>query len=263
MKMFMVGGACRDEIMGRASSDIDFTVVLEPDEVPAPGTAINFDPYEFMNDELERQGFKIFLRTPEFLTTRAQFPRELTEDNFTLPASVFQRRNGLTADFVLARKESGYSDGRRPDKVEPGNLLADLSRRDFGMNAIAKSDTGEFIDPFHGVQDINDRVIRAVGNAFDRLTEDALRAVRALRFSVTLGFRIDHELKFAMESLAVLDAIKAKIADERIKDELNKMFRAGTLESLNALSAFPALTAAMFDGRVNLEATMKQKGFDR
>lgn len=260
MKMFMVGGAVRDEIMGRKSNDIDFSVVLDPSEVPAPGQAVGFDPYVFMNDELERQGFKIFLKTPEFLTTRAQFPRELTKDNLKVPASVFQMRNGLTADFVLARKEDEYSDGRRPDSVQVGTLEDDLARRDFTMNAIAK-DANDFVDPFNGRQDINEGVIRAVGNAFERLSEDALRAVRAMRFSVTLGFRVDHELRFAMESAAVLDAIQNKISDERIKDELNKMFKVSTLDSLLAFNRFPLLTKAIFNGRVNLEATMKQKGF--
>lgn len=252
MRIFEVGGCVRDEILGRKSSDIDFTVVLDSHDIPAPGQAVGFDPYEFMNSELEAMGFKIFLKTPEFLTTRAQFPKREAQAG---------KKAVLTADFVLARKESEYTDGRRPDKVEVGTLEMDLARRDFTMNAVAKDTDGNFIDPFNGRQDINDGVIRAVGNAFERLTEDALRAVRALRFSVTLGFRIDHSLRFAMESAAVLDAIENKIADERIKDELNKMFKVSATGSLVAMQRFPALTNAMFAGSVNLEATMKQKGF--
>ena len=259
MRIFEVGGCVRDELMGRQSNDVDFTVVLEPHEVPAPGLSVDFDPYEFMNDELERLGFKIFLRTPEFLTTRAQFPRV---KNVTNTVRTKDPREGLTADFVLARKESDYSDGRRPDSVQIGTLADDLSRRDFTMNAIAKDEQG-FIDPFNGQQDISDRVIRAVGDAFERLNEDALRAVRALRFAVTLGFRIDHELRFAMQSAAVLDSIRVNIADERIKDELNKMLKVDILASLAAFRAYPLLTEAIFAGKVNLEATLKQKGFSK
>jgi tRNA nucleotidyltransferase/poly(A) polymerase len=254
MKMFMVGGAVRDELMGRASNDIDFTVVLDPEDVPPAGTAVVFDPYESMNCKLRDMGFKIFLRTPEFLTTRAQFPR--SHENFY--------KKGHTADFVLARKEGEYSDGRRPDEVQVGTLEDDLARRDFTMNAIAKTFDNQIIDPFKGTQDINDGVIRAVGDAYDRLTEDALRAVRALRFHVTLGFRIDHDLMFAMQTASVLDKIAgSQISDERIKDELNKMLKVNPVASIMAMNKFPALTNAMFNGRVNLEATMKQKGFNK
>lgn len=253
MKMFEVGGCVRDELMGRESNDIDFTVVLSDHEVPTAGRAVGFDPYEYMNKELEAMGFEIFLRSPEFLTTRAQFPKREAQAG---------RKAGLTADFVLARKEGEYTDGRRPDSVQVGTLEDDLARRDFTMNAIAKDVNGNFIDPFNGRQDINDGVIRTVGEAHDRFTEDALRAVRALRFHVTLGFRIDHGVQFGMQEAAVLDKIAGpQVSDERIKDELNKMFKVNAIASIMALNKFPALTAAMFNGRVNLEATMKQKGY--
>lgn len=251
MKMFEVGGCVRDEILGVHSKDIDFSVVLEKSDFPGPGTVIYMpDAFTQMEAILTRMGFKIFLSTPEHLTVRAQFPKD-------------SERSRLTADFVLARKEGTYSDGRRPDSVQVGTLEDDLARRDFTMNAIAKDSEGNLIDPFGGVQDINDRVIRAVGSAFERLSEDALRAVRALRFSVTKGFRIDHEVAFAMESAAVLESIENKISDERIKDELSKMFRFDTVASLLAMQRFPALTRAVFAGSVSLDSTMKQKGRGR
>lgn len=253
MKMFEVGGCVRDEIMGVNSKDIDFSVVLEDSDFFAPGiSVISQHPFKVMVDRLEQMGFKIFLLTPEHLTVRAQFPRA--------PATIKSKRNGLTADFVLARKESGYTDGRRPDSVEVGTLEDDLNRRDFTMNAVAKDAHGNLIDLHNGVQDINDKVIRAVGSAQERLEEDALRAVRALRFSVTKDMRIDPELKFSMETAAVLNSIEHKISDERIMDELSKMFRFDTVASLLALQKFPALTRAMFTGKVSLDATMKQKG---
>lgn len=261
MKMYMVGGACRDEILGLPSKDIDFTCVLERADIDAYSAHNQFTPFEYMVEYLKGQGFKIFLETPEYLTVRAQFPvgtGDFSIDNLSGgPAKPGKKR--LTADFVLARKESGYTDGRRPDTVEPGDLYSDLSRRDFTCNAIAKDADGNFIDPHNGLQDIQNRVIRAVGDPFERFSEDALRAVRALRFSVTKGFRIGSHVQFAMESAAVLDAIKNKISDERIKDELSKMFRFDTLASLKALSLYPALTNAMFSGSVNLDATMKER----
>lgn len=249
MQKFLVGGMVRDQIMGVKSKDADFSVVLEASDMPdANLLAIPIDPFDVMRSKLQSQGFTIFLETPEHLTIRAQFPKG---DNS------FGTRD---ADFVLARKEGTYTDGRRPDSVEVGTLEDDLARRDFTMNAIARDSEGNFIDPFNGINDINERVIKAVGVAFDRLSEDALRAARALRFSVTKGFRIDRELEFAMESVAVLAAIENKISDERIKDELSKMFRFDTMASLRALQKYPRLTEALFSGSVSLDATMKTKG---
>lgn len=262
MKMFEVGGCVRDEILGVPSKDIDFSVVLgEYEKVLCQQDQI--EPFDFMVRELKRIGFKIFLETPEFLTVRAQFPQKSwSGDNWVERNQSIRNTpyRNLTADFVLARKESDYTDGRRPDVVIPGTLEDDLARRDFTMNAIAKDADGSLIDPFNGVQDIEDRIIRAVGNPFERLTEDALRAVRALRFSVTKGFSITEDLRDAMESMVVLDAIRNKISDERIQVELSKMFRFNTRQSLMAMEMFPNLTDAVFAGSVSLDATMKQKG---
>jgi tRNA nucleotidyltransferase (CCA-adding enzyme) len=254
MKMYEVGGCVRDEILGVPSKDIDFTVVMEPgDEV------LSTDPFRAMVTWLKTvNGFKIFLETPEYLTVRAQTPK-----------SWFVTDRPTTADFVLARKESDYTDGRRPDTVAPGTLEDDLARRDFTMNAIAKASDGSYIDPFNGRDDIRDAVIRAVGDPMERLTEDALRALRALRFSVTKkikwpcywkSFEIEESLAEAMESEEVIDSILDNISDERIQVELSKMFRYDTRGSLDALEQFPYLRDAVFSGSVSLDATMKLKG---
>lgn len=260
MELFEVGGCVRDGILGLPSKDIDFTCVLEQADIDAYSAHNQFTPFEYMAEYLKGQGFKIFVETPEFLTIRAQFPPKdiRPSDNAINHYSFANSR--LTADFVLARKESGYTDGRRPDKVEPGSLLDDLSRRDFTMNAIARDMNSTLIDPFDGQKDIADGIIRCVGEPFERFTEDALRAVRALRFSVTKGFHIHPSVQFAMQNAAVLDAIAYKISDERIKDELSKMFRFDTVASVIALNQYPALTRAMFSGTVSLDATMKTKG---
>lgn len=241
MKTYLVGGAVRDEIMGVRSNDLDYSVVFEDGDLDGVQ-----DPFVFMTEWFENLGYKIFVKTPEHFTIRAQTP---------------DRKE--TADFVLARKEGPYSDGRRPDFVEVGTLIDDLSRRDFSFNAIAKDADGSLIDPFNGVKDIEQRIIRAVGDPFERLNEDALRAVRALRFKITKGFSIESDLMWAMQSSAVLDAIENKISDERIKDELSKMFRSDTVASLLVLNQYPALTRAMFSGSVSLDATMKTKGRNR
>lgn len=252
MKFFEVGGCVRDELLGVPSKDIDFTVVMDESEKAICDATDGVDPFTYMVAKLVGMEFEIFLETPEFLTVRARFPKNNNKWG--------DSTRGLTADFVLARKESDYTDGRRPDTVVPGTLEDDLARRDFTMNAIAKAPDGSLIDPFNGQKDILVRKIRAVGDPFERLTEDALRAVRALRFSVTKGFTIDANLAFAMQTAAVLNAIVDKISDERIQVELSKMFRFDTVDSINMLSRFPALTAAMFAGSVSLDSTMKTKG---
>lgn len=246
MKMYMVGGAVRDELLGVRSKDIDYSVVLNGNE-DGWHTMGGNDPFHVMEYELERKGFKIFLRTPEYFTIRAQFPRD-------------SENHGLTADFVLARKDGEYSDGRRPDDVMLGSLEDDLARRDFTMNAIAKDSEGCLIDPYNGVSDIEHGIIRCVGEPTKRFSEDALRAVRALRFSVTKGFSIYPTVEIAMQSPRVLNAIETKISDERIMDELNKMFKYNTQASLLALFKYPMLMHAIFAGSISIDATMKQKG---
>jgi tRNA nucleotidyltransferase/poly(A) polymerase len=261
MKMYEVGGYVRDQILGVKSKDVDFSVVLDKGDLFKMDKAFygRPAPFDYMVSELKNMGFEVFKESPEHLTVRAKFPRgnENSRMYYMWKGSGYEN---LTADFVLARKEGTYSDGRRPDSVKPGTLEDDLARRDFTMNAIAKDYEGNLIDPFNGQADIDAGIIRAVGDPLERLTEDALRAVRALRFSVTKGFDIDPSLDDAMREGTVKTAIRDNISDERIQVELSKMFRYDTVASLRTLSLYPALTRAMFAGSVSLDATMKTKG---
>lgn len=255
MKIFLVGGAVRDKLMGKMPNDFDFSVVLGEDFVPWQ------DPFDSMVARLEIQGFRIFLKSPEHLTVRAQFP---ANSPVNMAGMVMSGKKGkiqrLTADFVLARKEGEYTDGRRPDSVEPGNLLDDLGRRDFCMNAIAEAENGSLLDPFNGAQDIKDKIIRAVGDPMERLMEDSLRALRAIRFRSTLGFHMEPQLHSALSNTFVLRAL-ANVSDERKMDELNKMFRHDSLRAMWTLDEYKLLRNVVFSGRVNLEATMKTKGY--
>jgi tRNA nucleotidyltransferase/poly(A) polymerase len=255
MKFYEVGGCVRDRRMGVKSKDIDYSVVMEPSDFPAKGTtAVVPTPYDVMVKSLQDMGMRIFYDNDgpvgaKFFTVRAQAPKD------------FPKYPGRALDFVLARKDGDYSNGRSPESVEVGTLMDDLRRRDFTMNAIAEDQDGNIIDPFDGVADIDEGVIRAVGSAQARLSEDSLRAIRAMRFAVTKGFRIDKELEFAMSSFGVLENISGTaVSDERIKDEVEKMFAHSTMETLAMFNRFPALTAAMFSGRVGITTTMKTKG---
>ena len=137
------------------------------------------------------------------------------------------RRDGVTVEVATFRKESGYSDGRRPDSVEFCDAQTDAQRRDFTINAIfidpldtGERSTGRVIDYVNGLGDIEARIIRAVGDADARLIEDDLRALRAVRFSARLGFSIHPATQAAITRHA---GGLSGISRERIGDEIRRM----------------------------------------
>ena len=128
-------------------------------------------------------------------------------------------------EVTTFRIEHGYSDARRPDRVEfVTDVEADLSRRDFTVNAIAwDPESGREVDPFGGRADLRAKRIRAVGNPVERIAEDGLRAVRAARFAATLEFDVEPA---TFEALAEARDAVARVAAERIRDELTKLLAA-------------------------------------
>ncbi len=152
---------------------------------------------------------------------------EIFEENHT----VFKKgiKHGTVAvivdggifEITTYRIDKEYSDHRRPSVVEfTSNLKEDLRRRDFTINAMAYGHDGEIIDFFSGKEDIENRLIRAVGNPDERFEEDALRILRAVRFSVQLDFDIEEDTARAIENKKHL---LEKISADRKRDELNKM----------------------------------------
>lgn len=124
-------------------------------------------------------------------------------------------------EITTFRIEKGYSDNRHPDKVDfTDKIEEDLSRRDFTVNAIAYSPKRGFADPFSGKEDIGRKIIRCVGNPDTRFGEDALRILRALRFSSVLGFEIDNETS---ESIHKNKHLLKNISIERIFSEFSKL----------------------------------------
>jgi len=218
IRFFKVGGCVRDELLGRKCKDIDYSV-------QAPS-------YEAMYREIVRMGGQVFVENPEFLTIRAKVP-------------------GMGAcDYVLCRKDGQYSDGRRPDLVEEGDIYDDLARRDFTMNAIAK-DSGGYIDPFDGMKDIERRVIKCVGWVEDRFQEDGLRILRALRFAVVLKFALHGDIHRFLRVASVENYLLG-VSVERVREELNKMFKADTYMSLLLLEEYPRVRNAIFLGNPDL-----------
>lgn len=189
---FVVGGCVRDLLMGKEPKDWDTTTNAKPEQIMEL----------FENAKYENV----------FGTVIVPIKNEAGETEHVIEVTTY-------------RSEEGYTDRRRPDKVVfEDKLENDLSRRDFTMNAIAlrvTPDNGyEIIDLFGGQKDIVKKVIRAVGEPSDRFREDALRMMRAIRFSAQLGFEIEPKTKRAIVKMA--GGLKF-IANERIKDELLKI----------------------------------------
>ena len=235
-----VGGAVRDKFLGVDSKDVDFVAV------PTQQFDTADDAFNALVAHLKETGFKVFLETPQFFTVRAQ-----------VPVWAFNLRERTTvADFVLARKDGPSSDGRRPDFVLPGTLMDDLQRRDFTVNAMAILD-GELIDPFGGREDLDNNLLRFVGNPNDRIVEDGLRVMRALRFHITKGFDVDADTWDAVNSEFAAEMLM-KVSTERIREELEKMFLFNTVQSMETLSDVRrSLKRAIFRDGLRLMPTMK------
>ena len=234
-----VGGAVRDKFLGVNSKDVDFVAV------PTQKFDTADDAFNALVAHLKKTGFKIFLKTPKFFTVRAQVPY----------GNPLKKRTSV-ADFVIARKDGPSSDGRRPDFVLPGTLMDDLTRRDFTVNAMAMMD-GELIDPFGGHEDLKNNLLRFVGNPNDRIAEDGLRVMRALRFHITKGFDVDVETWNAVNSEFAAEMLM-KVSTERIREELDKMFFFNTVQSMETLSDVRrSLKRAIFRDGLRLMPTLK------
>ena len=219
--------------MGRKSKDLDFAVV-------APS-------YDDMILEIGKRGGKIYLARPEYLTVRARMFWPLTN-----------KGKEVDADFVLCRKDGFYGDGRRPDSVEIGTLEDDLARRDFTVNAIALTEDGQYVDPFQGLEDLKRMELRTVGHAEDRFSEDALRLLRAIRFSITHGFILSNDIRDCLHSKDMINLLD-NVSEERIKDELENMFRANTYNALDWFTHLDWLRKQVFRRSIWLMPTMRER----
>lgn len=213
MKLFEVGGHVRDGILGFESKDIDYTVVMEGDW----GDPI--EAFDQMVMKLKDDGFKVFLETPDCFTVRAMFPED-------------HEHSGV-ADFVMARKELGYARGTRQPIVTMGTLQDDLDRRDFTVNAMARGIDGTVIDPFNGAKDLRDMILRTPMDAAVSFNDDPLRIMRALRFHVTKSFGFSDQIIDAIKSFDF--RLMIVVSDDRIREELTKMFKHSTFNSFETL----------------------------
>ena len=238
-EIFEVGGCVRDEILGVSTKDIDFTFVLG-------NTDMTVDQgWDEMLTFLNSQGFKIFLETKDCFTVRAMFPKG-------------HQHESLVADFVMARKEVGVITGTRKPILELGSLSDDLRRRDFTVNALAKDNNGVIIDEWNGINDLKEMVLKTPLDPIVTLADDPLRLLRALRFSITKEFRIDEPLMEAMLQPGLLRKLQDVVSQERIREEVTKMFKHDTLKSLNVLRTIPGLMEVILKDGMWLMPTTKK-----
>jgi tRNA nucleotidyltransferase/poly(A) polymerase len=243
-KIFKVGGSVRDELLGVDSKDIDFTFVLDNlDQTVEEG-------FESMTDWLTREGFGIFLSTPDCFTIRAKFPKG-------------HKNEGLVADFVMARKEVGYKPGTRQPILELGTIEDDLIRRDFTLNSLAISEDGTLIDLFGGVSDLKDGILRTPLDPRVTMMDDPLRILRCLRFSITKGFEIDDSIFVAMSQPEILEKLRTTVSVERIRDEVFKMMKHDTISSIRLLTnvdkeLIPGFFELVFSKGLWLKPTFEQ-----
>lgn len=180
---YAVGGCVRDSILGRTPEDWDITTSAMPEETKA-----------------------LFSHTFDTGIEHGTITVLLDHEGF---------------EVTTYRVDGKYEDGRHPTEVTfVRNLKEDLLRRDFTINAMAYNDKDGLVDIFGGMEDIRRGMIRCVGNARARFSEDALRILRGIRFAAQLGFEIDEETR---EGMRLLAPTLQKISAERIQTELVKM----------------------------------------
>ena len=199
-KSYIVGGACRDMILGKIPTDYDICANAIPEEM------IKI----FHNFHIISTGIK--------------------------HGTVTVMYNNVGYEVTTFRIDGNYSDNRRPDNVKfVDNIIDDLGRRDFTINAMAYNEKEGLIDPYDGYPDLTiNNVIACVGNADTRFSEDPLRMLRAIRFSAQLGFDIDTRTRWAI----VANANKIeKISKERIRDEICKILMSENPQNIEKLQS--------------------------
>jgi len=185
---YVVGGCVRDILRGVKANDWDITTNAKPDEIK-----------------------KIF--TKSFYENKFGTVTVLTGSKDKTLSEI---------EITTYRIDGKYSDKRHPDKVRFAKTIKeDLARRDFTVNALALDEKNKIIDYFGGQQDLENKIIKTVGNPDDRFNEDALRMLRAVRFACTLNFSIESEtFKLIIKNAKSIE----EISNERIRDELIKIF---------------------------------------
>ena len=189
---YIVGGCVRDSLMGNIPNDWDITSSARPDEL------------------------------------KKVFPK--TYDTGLEHGTVTVRIKNEYHEVTTYRTEGLYKDHRRPSEVEfVSDINLDLGRRDFTSNAIAYHPKEGYIDPYNGMEDIENAILKSVRNPVERFTEDALRILRGVRFSAQLGFSIEEE---TLRGMIECKNLLTHISKERIRDEMIKILLSDSPDKL-------------------------------
>ena len=183
-KAYIVGGFVRDSLLGIESNDIDITTNATPKEL-----------------------------------------KEIFED-CCLPTedygSVIVHMKGFRFEITTFRREIEYVNNRKPVEIEYiDDLREDLKRRDFVINTLCMDENGNVLDYLGGKEDLQKKLVRAVGSAYDRFSEDSLRILRAIRFATILDFTLDQEVR---EAILQTKHLISNLSYYRRKEELDKIF---------------------------------------
>jgi len=205
LELYAVGGCIRNILLGYPCKDFDFTCKSLPEDIEMG---------------LRKTGRKVN-------TVGKRYGTLLTKDEILGPIEV-----------TTFRSEKYTKGSRKPEVKYVEELYSDLSRRDFTINSMALCAKGIIHDPFEGKIDLEKKTIRCVGKPLDRLKEDPLRVLRAVRFSVVLGFAIDQETGIALTTCA---PYLLTISKQRIINELDLMFNHDSYKALEILSTYKVL----------------------
>jgi tRNA nucleotidyltransferase (CCA-adding enzyme) len=232
---YLVGGCVRDHLIGVIPKDYDITTNAKPEEI------IKLFPRTFYENSFgtvgvvtvsEEEAKKMATEAVKIYSSGTENDNIIKEMQDMGPDErIKQKVENITRESIIEvtpyRKEGKYSDGRHPDEVKWAfKIEEDLSRRDFTCNAIAYDIAkGKLVDLYGGIKDIKERTLRTVGNPKDRFTEDALRMLRAVRFSAQLGFKIENA---TYESIVLNENLIKNISHERIRDEFIKILMSKT-----------------------------------
>lgn len=199
---YAVGGCVRDSLLNRIPQDWDITTEAKADQVIKIFKSLDFNIVE--------TGIKY--------------------------GTVTLFINYIGYEITTYRIDGEYLDGRHPVNVEfTNNLKEDLSRRDFTINAMAYNNTVGLVDYFNGIEDLKNNIIKCVGDPLKRFSEDALRMIRAVRFSAQLGFDIE---KNAKDSIKELSSNIKNVSVERIREEFNKILLSPNVYKIKELNEY-------------------------
>lgn len=225
-EVFLVGGCVRDIIMGRDPNDWDVATNAKPEEIMSLfektiyenkfGTVGVCIPKDEDSRELRLNDEKV---THETIKDTNIYDYKYANETIDNVSHVTKYH---IIEVTPYRIEAKYSDFRHPDDIKFSDSIEDdLKRRDFTINALAyNSHKGHIIDLYKGQEDIKDKVIRAVGSPNDRFQEDALRMLRAIRFSTQLNFALSYD---TMQAIVDNAHLLKNISFERIRDEFTKI----------------------------------------